>query len=281
MPPRARPRRPAGEWLLLVPLTLLVLVVFDVPLLTTVEWSFRDPKGGPATVGHYLAFASSPIYLPVVWRTMVIAATVTVACALLGYPLALWMSRLAIGRQLIAIGFVIIPFWVSILVRTYAWIVILGNGGIVNRALKDMGIAEKPIAFLYNEFGVIVGMVNVLLPFLVLPLYAAMLRIDRRLTQVASTLGASDTEVFWRVFFPLTVPALAAAMVLVLILGLGFYITPAILGGGKVPLIANMLDLLINRLPRWELASAISITLLLVTLAFYGVYQWLRARTPA
>jgi ABC-type spermidine/putrescine transport system permease subunit I len=102
-----------------------------------------------------------------------------------------------------------------------------------------------------------------------------------RLLQVAATLGASERAIFWRVFFPMTVPALSAAMVLVFILSLGFYITPAILGGGKVPMIANMLDLLINRLPRWEMASTISIVLLLVTLLFYSVYQWLRSRTPA
>src|SRR5690606_10209785 len=123
------------------------------------------------------------------------------------------------------------------------------------------------------------GMVNVLLPFMVLPLYAAMLKVDGRLTQVARTLGAADRTVFWKVFFPVTLPALMAGMVLVFILSLGFYITPAVLGGGKVPMIANMMDLLINRCSRWEMAGAIAVMLLIITLAFYGLYQWLRSRS--
>jgi putative spermidine/putrescine transport system permease protein len=169
-------------------------------------------------------------------------------------------------------------FWVSILVRTYAWIVMLGNGGILNRWLQSLGIVSRPVEFLYNEGGVAVGMINVLLPFLVLPLYAAMRRVDPRLLHVAETLGASQLQIFWRVFFPLTAAALGASMVLVFILSLGFYITPAILGGGRVPLIANMMDLLINKFARWEMAAVNSVILLVVTLAFYGLYQRLREK---
>lgn len=273
--------RRSTEFSRILPLFLVVLLFFDVPLLVTLGWSFREPKGGSFTLQHYIDFAASHLYLPIVWRTALMALVVTCICAMLGYPLALWISRQEGGRQLVALALVIITFWISILVRTYAWIVILGNGGIVNRTLKAIGLTSAPISFLYNEFGVAVGMINLLLPYLVLPLFAAMLRVDQRLLQVAATLGASDRAIFWRVFFPITVPALSAAMILVFILSLGFYITPAILGGGKVPLIANMLDLLINRLPRWELASAISITLLLITLLFYAAYQWSRSRTPA
>ncbi len=262
----------------MLPLLLVFLLFFDVPLMLTLGWSFREGRGGGATIAHYLEVMQSPLYLPVVWRTFFVAATVTLACSFLGYPLALWMSRLSTTRQLIALGCVIVPFWVSILVRTYAWIVVLGNGGMVNRALQDLGLTSAPISFLYNEFGVVVGMTNVLLPYLVLPLYAAMLRLDRRLLQVAATLGASDRQIFWRVYFPITVPALAASMVLVFILSLGFYITPAILGGGKVPMVANMMDYLINRYPRWELAATISVCLLLMTLLFYWIYQWVRER---
>jgi putative spermidine/putrescine transport system permease protein len=270
-----------GDFARVLPLLLLFLLFFDIPLALTLGWSLRDPQGGGATLGNYLQFAESPLYLPVVWRTFGMAAVVTVACALLGYPLALWMSRLAAGRQLVAIGLVVVPFWISILVRTYAWIVVLGNGGLVNRALKELGLATAPVSFLYNELGVAIGMINVLLPYLVLPLLATMLRVDKRLLHVAATLGASRREIFWRVFFPITVPGLSAAMVLVFILSLGFYITPAILGGGKVPMIANMMDFMINRYPHWELAGAISVCLLLLTLAFYALYQRVRARAVA
>jgi putative spermidine/putrescine transport system permease protein len=274
-------RRQPGELGRMLPLLLLFLVFFDIPLALTLGWSFRDEESGGFTLGNYAEFFTSNLYLPVIWRTFKIAAIVTAACALLGYPLALWMSRLAATRQVIAVGFVIVPFWVSILVRTYAWIVVLGNGGLINRLLQDVGLADKPVPLLYNQFGVIVGMVNLLLPYLVLPLFAAMLRVDRRLLHVAATLGASNGTIFRRVFFPITLPALAAGMVLTFILSLGFFITPAILGGGKVPMVANMMDFLINRYPHWELAAAISVCLLLMTLAFYGVYQWVRARAVA
>jgi putative spermidine/putrescine transport system permease protein len=151
--------------------------------------------------------------------------------------------------------------------------VVLGNNGIVNRTILATGLTSEPVSFLYNDLGVVIGTTNLLLPFLVLPLYAAMIRIDERILQAAETLGASRWTIFRRVFFPLTLPALAAGMVLVFILTLGFYVTPAILGGGRVPMIANMLDLLINRLPRWELASAISLVLLVLTLLLHLLYS--------
>jgi ABC-type spermidine/putrescine transport system permease subunit I len=238
----------------------------------------NDPATGSPTLDNYRAFAASGSYARIIWRTFLVAAEVTAATALLGYPLAYWISRLSPRPQMVALGLVVMTFWVSILVRTYAWIVVLGNGGIVNRWLQGMGLTSRPVEFIYNETGVGLGMTNVLLPFLVLPLFASMRRIDRRLLQVAETLGASRTEIFWRVFFPLTLPALGACMVLVLILSLGFYITPAILGGGRVPMIANMMDLLINKFARWEMATVNSVILLAVTLTFYALYQWLREK---
>lgn len=261
-----------------LPLVLLIVLVFDVPLLTTALWSFLHPDTGALTTSNYVEFVEAGYFLRIIWRTILVAIEVTVLCALLGYPLAYWITRLPQNRQLLMLGIVVTTFWVSILVRTYAWIVILGNGGIVNRWLHALGLTTRPVEFLYNENGVLLGMVNVLLPFLILPLAAAMRRVDPQLLQVAETLGASQLAIFWRVFFPLTVPALSAAMVLVFILSLGFYITPAILGGGKVPMIANMMDLLINRFARWEMAAVNAVFLLVLTLALYAVYQRLRER---
>ena len=276
--------RQAGEsrwtyaWFV-VPLLLFVVIVFDIPLVVTSLWSFTDEQTGAATLANYGEFLSSDIYARIIWRTMLIALMVTLLCAVLGYPLAYWTTRLGPVGQVVALGTVVLTFWVSILVRTYAWIVILGNGGVVNRWLQSAGLTRTPVEFLYNEFGVMVGMVNVLLPFFVLPLYAAMRRIDRRLLDMAESLGASRLEAFWRVFFPLSLPGLGASMVLAFILSLGFYITPAILGGGRVPMVANMMDMLINQFARWQMAAVISVALLLVTLIFYGIYQWLRERS--
>ncbi len=264
--------------LLLAPLVLLTGVIFDVPLLNTAFWSVSDPATGKLTDQHFREFAESKAYMHIIQRTLLVSLEVTLLTVVLGYPLAYWTSRLRPRLRTIVLALIVMTFWVSILVRTYAWIVILGNAGLVNRTLQWLGLTSRPVEFLYNELGILIGMANVLLPFLVLPLYAAMIRIDRRLLQVAETLGAGRMRIFWQVFFPLTGPTLAASAILVFILSLGFYITPAVLGGGRVPLIANMMDLLINRFARWEIAAVVSVVLMAVTLSLYGVYQWLRER---
>ena len=258
------------------PLFLVMLLAFNVPIALMLAWSVSG--GAAAPFEHYATIVERSIYFKVLLNTFRIALIATAACAVLGYPLAYWMRGLSHGRQLLAVALVVLPFWVSILVRTYAWIVVLGNDGMVNRGLQALGLTAAPVGFLYNELGVIIGTVNILLPFLVLPLFASMLKLDDRLLQAAASLGASRRTIFWRVFFPLTLPSLAAGAILVFILTLGFFITPAILGGGRVPMIANMLDLLINRLPRWELASAISTVLLVLTLACYAAYRWVGGR---
>jgi putative spermidine/putrescine transport system permease protein len=279
--PAARMRGRRARWNLLVliaPLLLLTLIVFDVPLLNTIYWSVADPTTGALTDANFREFAQSSAYMRIIWRTLGVSLEVTIVTALLGYPLAYWATKLNPRPRMIVLGLVVMTFWVSILVRTYAWIVILGNAGLVNKILMWLGLTGRPVEFLYNELGIVIGMVNVLLPFLVLPLYAAMTRVDRRLLEVAETLGAGRLRIFWQVFFPLTVPTLAASAILVFILGLGFYITPAVLGGGKVPLIANMMDLLINRFARWEIAAVVSVVLMAMTLSLYAIYQWLRER---
>jgi putative spermidine/putrescine transport system permease protein len=264
--------------LFLAPLALLTGVMFDVPLLNTALWSISDPQNGALTGQHFREFLESNAYMRIIWRTLAISLTVTLLTILLGYPLAYWTSRLRPRLRTVVLGLIVMTFWVSILVRTYAWIVILGNAGLVNRTLLWLGIINRPIEFLYNEIGIQIGMVNVLLPFLILPLYAAMIKVDRRLLQVAETLGAGPLRIFWQVFFPLTVPTLAASAILVFILSLGFYITPAVLGGGRVPMIANMMDLLINRFARWDIAAVVSVVLMAITLSLYAVFQRLRER---
>lgn len=273
----SRPRRPARARRLgatglgfILPVTLFLLLAFDVPVLMMFGWALSSTKG---MFAPFVELFTRPAYLKVLFNTLRIAAIATLSCAVLGYVLAYWLRSLSGMARIIALTLVVLPFWVSILVRSYAWIVVLGNNGIVNRTILATGLTSEPVSFLYNDLGVVIGTTNLLLPFLVLPLYAAMIRIDERILQAAETLGASRWTIFRRVFFPLTLPALAAGMVLVFILTLGFYVTPAILGGGRVPMIANMLDLLINRLPRWELASAISLVLLVLTLLLHLLYS--------
>jgi len=255
---------------LVAPLLLVMMVAFNLPIVTMLAQSVISASG--PTLAHFSEVVNGSVHLKVLANTFAIAGATAVLCVALGYPLAYWIRKLDTRHRAIALAMVVVPFWISILVRTYAWIVLLGNAGIVNRSLLGLGWIGAPVSFLYNELGVLIGTVNVLLPFLVLPLYAAMIKIDDRLLRAAETLGAGPWTVFWRIFFPLSVPALAAGAVLVFILTLGFFITPAVLGGGRVPMIANMLDLLINQMPSWELASAISTLLLAVTLLLFVFY---------
>ena len=268
-------RRLPAEFGYVLPLLLLMLAVFILPIGLMLARSVTQPEW---TIEHYQDLIETSVYLRVLGRTLRIAVITTIACAVLGYPLAYWMRTLSPQRQVLAVALVVLPFWISILVRTYAWIVVLGNAGVVNRLLLDLGLVGAPVAFLYNELGVVIGTTNVLLPFLVLPLFAAMVRIDDRLLQAAESLGAKRSTVFRRVFFPLSLPALAAGSILVFILTFGFFITPAILGGGRVPMVANALDLLINQFARWETAAALSTVLLVVTLACFAVSRWIGAR---
>lgn len=268
-------RRMPAEFGYVLPLLLLMLALFILPIALMLARSVTQPEW---TIEHYQDLVETSVYLRVLGRTLQIALITTLACALLGYPLAYWMRGLSAQRQVLAVALVVLPFWISILVRTYAWIVVLGNAGVVNRVLLDLGLIRAPVAFLYNELGVVIGTTNVLLPFLVLPLFAAMVRIDDRLMQAAESLGASRATVFRRIFFPLSLPALAAGSILVFILTFGFFITPAILGGGRVPMVANALDLLINQFARWETAAALSTILLVVTLACFALSRWIGAR---
>jgi ABC-type spermidine/putrescine transport system permease subunit I len=264
----------------IAPLLVLMIVAFNLPIAYMLGLAFWE-KGRGFTLEHYEGLLEAPVYLRVLGNTLRISLIATIANVLIGYPLAHWMRSLSQRARLVAIALVVLPFWISILVRTYAWIVVLGNGGLVNRGLQWLGLTDAPVQFLYNELGVTIGMANVLLPFLVLPLFAAMIRIDDRLLQAAASLGAPTRTIFWKVYFPLTLPALASGALLVFILCLGFYVTPAILGGGRVPMISNLLDTLINQIPRWEQASAISTILLIVALLIFAGYRRLDRRASA
>jgi ABC-type spermidine/putrescine transport system permease subunit I len=258
------------------PLMVLIVLGFNIPILLIFNYSISGPHG--FTLVAYQDILTTPVFLKVVGNTFRITIITTAVVATLGYVLAYWITGLTPRLRNAALAMVVLSFWVSVLVRTYAWIVVLGNAGLVNRFLQWSGLRDAPIAFLYNDLGVIIGMANIQLPLLVLPLYAAMTRIDPRHMQAAASLGASDRVIFWKVFFPQTVPALLSGIMLVVILCLGFYVTPAILGGGRVPMVANMLDTYINSIPKWELASAVAMVLLIFTLILFGIYRRLDAR---
>lgn len=258
---------PSGQGLRRVVLLLLptafLAFFFISPLWGIALRSLGWPE---VTLEHYERIVRVPAYFAVTRNTFEIAGGVTVACLLLGYPVAFalansrpWVARLV----LIA---VVIPFWTSLLVRNYAWMVLLGNNGLVNNLLRWLGLIDAPLPLLYNRFGVLIGMTHILLPYMVLAIYAVMQGIDPFMLRAAHNLGAGPLRALWHVYLPLSLPGVVAGSLLVFIMALGFFVTPALLGGARGIMLSMVIESQINQLVNWELASALAIFLLLITL---------------
>jgi len=247
--------------MLVLPALAFYAVVYLYPLSRLGAWSFFDHG---FTFKFYAELFEEPTYFKALSNTLEISLLVTLICLLLGYPLAYLMATTSSSARRILMILVLVPFWTSILVRTFAWIVILGNNGLVNRALVAVGLIDHPAKLLFNMVGVQVGMVHVLLPFMIFPLYGVMTRIDLNVVRIARSLGATPTRAFIHVFLPLSLPGVAAGCVLVFLLAIGFYVTPALLGGPGEITLATMIDMMINALLNWGLAATLGILLLVV-----------------
>jgi len=212
------------------------------------------------------------IYLTVFGRTFVIGAVVTLLTLLLGYPLAYWISTLSERRANLVMILVLIPFWTSILVRVAAWIVILQSEGLVNRALIASGLLRDPLALLFNRTGVYISMTHILLPFMILPLYSVMKSIPPTYQRAAVSLGSHPFAAFWRVYVPQTYPGIGAGALLVFILAIGYYITPALLGGPNDQMVSYYVAYFTNVTINWGMACALGGLLLAATLVLYVIY---------
>ncbi len=248
------------------PAILLILIVVFLPIFWLSSLSFISAAGELSTE-NYARIFNSALYRRTFVVTFQISIAVTVICVLLGYPLCYWLTRLPDRTAGILMVFVLVPFWTSVLVRTYAWLVLLQRNGIINSSLMSVGIIDEPLQLAHNLTGSIIGMVHIMLPFLVLPLYATMRSIDTDLVRAAVSLGSTPRDAFWRVFFPMSLPGLFAGIVLVFILSLGFYVTPALLGGGRVQMLAQRIESTITVYANWGAASALGVVLLLLALA--------------
>jgi putative spermidine/putrescine transport system permease protein len=258
------------EGLLVLPALLFYLAIYLYPLSRIVAWSFFDP--GP-TLKFYREMLSEPAYFRALWNTLEISGLSTLICLLLGYPLAYLMATTTPRARRIMTILVLIPFWTSVLVRTFAWIVILGSNGLVNHALVALGLTNAPIKLLFNMTGVQIGMVHVLLPFMIFPLLAVMNRIDPNILRVARSLGAPPRRAFRHVFLPLSIPGVAAGCVLVFLLAVGFYVTPALLGGPAQTTLATMIDMEINTFLNWGFAASLGVLLLVVIGAIFAAFS--------
>ncbi len=271
---KSEERRESRTFLgLSMPAVIVILIVVFLPVLWLSSLSFFN-AAGELSSENYARIFNSKLYLRTFVVTFQISIAVTVICVLLGYPLCYWLTRMSDRNAAILMVFVLVPFWTSVLVRTYAWLVLLQRNGIINESMMSMGIIDEPLQLAHNLTGSIIGMVHIMLPFLVLPLYATMRSVDTDLVRAAVGLGSSPREAFWRVFFPMSLPGLFAGIVLVLILSLGFFVTPALLGGGRVQMLAQRIESTITVYSNWGAASALGVVLLLLAL----VMIWLMNR---
>ncbi|MBN9550562.1 MAG: ABC transporter permease [Alphaproteobacteria bacterium] len=259
---------------LTVPAALLTICLYVVPILQVLALSFTEPTFG---IGNYVEMFGSAAIGRVVRTTIIVAAVTTALTIVMSYAVAFALVHMRPGVRRVALFMVMVPFWVSVLVRAFAWITILRRNGVLNSALVGSGAIAEPLELVYNQFGVIVGMVHYMMPFAILLLYANLSEIDPRIIQAARSLGARPVTIFTRVWLPLSVPGLAIASLFIVIFSLGFLVTPAILGAGRVLMVAEYISVQISSTLRWGVATALSTTLLLVV----GVLVAVAARSPA
>ena len=255
-------RREAAWWGLLLPAFLLLSVFYITPILQVLAISFTEPEPG---LGNYARIGTNLSVQRVIVTTLRICAITTALALFLGYGLAYAITLATEQARRWWLLCVLVPLWISVLVRAFAWVTLLRRQGLINQTLQGAGVITEPLELVWNEFGIIVGMVHYMVPYAVLPMLASMREVEPRLLAAARGMGASRTQVFWRVFFPLSAPGLVAAGVLVFIFSLGFYITPAILGGGRTLMVAEWISLQILDLIRWGLGTMMA-TLLVVTI---------------
>lgn len=252
------------------PAVALVLVTMALPVAWLFGLSFLADDGSISLV-HYRRLIEQPSYARIFVATFNVSLLTTAICIVLGYPLAYVLSQLPRRAANLCLIAVMLPFWTSLLVRTYAWLVLLQRQGLVNAWGMRLGLWDEPLALVHNLAGTLIGMVHIMLPFLVLPVLGTMRSIDQDCVKAAANLGASPIRAFWSVFFPLSLPGLFAGALIVFIICLGFYVTPAVLGGGKVIMVSNQIASDIELFFNWGAASSLGVVLLVLTLLFLYV----------
>jgi len=259
---KARKRKLDPLWLALPGLGFLVLFLVW-PTAQMLSVSVIDKVTGTLTFAPFLRIWNGGPYLTVLSTTFQVAFWTTVFCLVLGYPLAYWLSQKPARQQRIAALFVLLPFWTSALIKNFSWLVLLGRNGIVAKTMAAIGLKGGD-QLLFGRTTVIFAMVHTLLPLAVITMLPVMNQIDRRLTMAASTLGANGARAFWQVFFQPSIRGVASAGLLVLVASLGFFITPAILGGGRSVMAAELIYLRLFQSPDWGLGAAISVLMMLI-----------------
>lgn len=256
-------------WLLLTPLTLFLTVFFLVPLLDVALMSFTDPR---PTFANYERALTGVLYQRVFINTFATAGFVTLCCLLAGYPLAYLMSISSQRTAMLILLLVTMSFWTSFLVRTYAWMVLLGNNGPLVWLVQAMGFEQTP-QLLFTRFSSTLAMVHILAPYMIMNIYSVMRKIDPTLIRSAESLGARGASLFRHVYLPLTAPGIANGCVLVFVICLGFYVTPVLLGSPREQMIAGLIGTQVDEFLAFGMGSALAMILLLVTLMILAIYH--------
>ncbi|AOU95543.1 spermidine/putrescine ABC transporter permease component PotC [Achromobacter ruhlandii] len=259
------------HFLMAAPLAILLLVLLIYPVGQLLLLSFYGDQG--FSLAQYHRLFESSVYVNVLLITLKISLWTTFFAVVAGYPVAYLISSLSARRKTSLLFWVLLSFWTSFLVRTFAWVVLLGRNGVVNQMLQALGILDAPANLLYNFGSVLVGMVHALMPLAVLTMLSVMENIDRNLPRAASTLGARPGTAFWKIYFPLSMPGVAAAAIMVFVTAIGFFITPALLGGRKETMITQIIIDQVQQTMNWEFAGAVSVLLLVVVLAVFALYD--------
>jgi len=248
---------------LLLPAVGLLLVFFAYPLVELMKASVFDPA---FSLAHFEKFFSRKVYPRVFFNTVEISVLVTIFCFLIGYPAAYFLAHVRSSIRPFLIFLILLPLWVSILIRSYSWMAVLGREGLINALLIGLGLTTEPVPMLYTTGAVYVAMVQILLPIMILTSYAVMVEIDRDLIRAARVLGASPFRAFLFVYLPLSLSGARNGAIIIFILSMGFFITPALVGGRKDMMIGNLIVFQIDELVNWGFASAIGIVLLVSTI---------------
>ena len=260
------------EYLLILPAILLTIIIIIFPIFELLKSSFFDPD---FTLKHLEKFFSKTLYSKVLFNTLKISLFSTLFCFLLGYPSAYFIAHSNKKFRGYFLFLILLPFWVSILIRSYSWMAVLGIEGVINTTLIFLGIIDQPIRMLYTTGTVYLAMVQIMLPIMILTCYSSMIRVEGDYVKAARILGASPIQAFYKVYFPLSFPGVVSGSIIIFILSMGFFITPALVGGKKDMMIGNLINFQINQLLNWGFASFIGLALLITTLLIVLLFVYL------
>ena len=263
-------RRKLAAALTILPGLGYMAIFFLIPLLIVVCYSFlsRGTYGGIAlswTIENYLN-VFNPLYLTILWRSVKLAMLTTILCLLIGYPIAVAIDNMRSRWQLTALMLVVLPSWMNLLIKNYAWIVILRRQGVINTVLLTLGIIDQPLELMFSEIAVLIGLVHSYLPFMILPLYAVIEKLDHRLVEAARDLGATKWQAFVQIVIPQTTKGIVVGCILVFVPALGAFLTPDLLGGANSVMIGNLIHNQIYAVRDWPFGSAIAIVLMSIVM---------------